>query len=268
VNISLNSSDPLTGFLKTLNTTNRTPNGLNWGLVHEHRTRPAQRRKSLGPSTSKKQTALLQQAHELNRQGTAPAIFIVNDLNPRALSAEAQGFRAGRRAGIRDLTADRSWGRSAAPSLRAERSNPAFLPKRSCGLLRRFAPRNDGAPVTTRRFYPFPFFRLRFHASEPSKQARQPALKKRKIKNPRHRDERQRRETCAGCSAGSPTRRCGRPRARPPPARPCPAGRSLGDDRADERPARPPDARQAAEKIRQRRRQGADKEAAASAPAP
>jgi ABC-type transport system substrate-binding protein len=85
-----NSPDPQTGFLKTLLTTSRTPGGLNWGW-YQNDELDALGRQIMTTFDPDQQLALIQTAHEVAVKDSA-RIFIVDDLNPRALSPRLKGF--------------------------------------------------------------------------------------------------------------------------------------------------------------------------------
>jgi ABC-type transport system substrate-binding protein len=90
VNESLGSTDPQTGFLKSFLTATRAPGGQNWGWY----TNPEFDRlgkELMSTFDPDQQVVLAQQAHELIVKD-AGRLFIVDDLNPRALSPRLKGF--------------------------------------------------------------------------------------------------------------------------------------------------------------------------------
>ncbi|HWG04843.1 MAG TPA: ABC transporter substrate-binding protein [Beijerinckiaceae bacterium] len=90
VNESLGSTDPQTGFLKSFTTVTRAPAGQNWGWYTnpEFDQLAAELMSTFDPG---KQVELAQKAHEMIVKDAA-RLFIVDDLNPRALSPRLKGF--------------------------------------------------------------------------------------------------------------------------------------------------------------------------------
>jgi peptide/nickel transport system substrate-binding protein len=90
LNVSLSVLDPVSGFLKHFSTTNRGPVGLNWGW-YENKEFDALNDKVQATFDETERTKLLQHMHELV-VADAGRVFIVHDLNPRALSPKLKGF--------------------------------------------------------------------------------------------------------------------------------------------------------------------------------
>ena len=90
LNIGMNSSEPETGLLKDVTTRFRAPDGTNWGFFQDPEI------DKLADQVSQtfdepQQTALLQKIHEM-AVADAERLFVVSDLNPRALSPRLKGF--------------------------------------------------------------------------------------------------------------------------------------------------------------------------------
>ncbi|HWG04220.1 MAG TPA: ABC transporter substrate-binding protein [Beijerinckiaceae bacterium] len=90
LNYSQNTSDPETGFLKNILTRYRTPVGTNWGWYQNAEI------DKLGDEVmqtfdDQKRNDLLQHIHEIAVKD-AEQLFVVDDLNPRALSPKLTGF--------------------------------------------------------------------------------------------------------------------------------------------------------------------------------
>ena len=90
INVSLSVLDPVSGFLKHFTTANRGPVGLNWGW-YENKEIDALADKVQATFDADERTKLLQKMHEMV-VADAGRIFIVHDLNPRALSPKLKGF--------------------------------------------------------------------------------------------------------------------------------------------------------------------------------
>ncbi len=90
LNIGMNSSEPETGLLKEVTTRFRAPDGTNWGFFQDPDI------DKLADEVSQtfeqpQQTALLEKIHE-KAVADAERLFVVSDLNPRALSPRLKGF--------------------------------------------------------------------------------------------------------------------------------------------------------------------------------
>jgi peptide/nickel transport system substrate-binding protein len=90
INVSLSVMDPMSGFLKHFNTANRGPVGLNWGW-YDSKELDALTDKVQAAFDEGERTKLLQRMHEMVVED-AGRVFIVHDLNPRALSPKLKGF--------------------------------------------------------------------------------------------------------------------------------------------------------------------------------
>jgi peptide/nickel transport system substrate-binding protein len=90
INVSLSVLDPVSGFLKHFSTSNRGPIGLNWGW-YENKEFDALNDKVQATFDEAERTKILQRMHELVVED-AGRVFIVHDLNPRALSPKLKGF--------------------------------------------------------------------------------------------------------------------------------------------------------------------------------
>jgi len=90
INVSLSVLDPVSGFLKHFSTSNRGPVGLNWGW-YENKEFDALADKVQATFDEGERTKLLQHMHEMVAED-AGRVFIVHDLNPRALSPKLKGF--------------------------------------------------------------------------------------------------------------------------------------------------------------------------------
>jgi peptide/nickel transport system substrate-binding protein len=92
INVSLSVLDPVSGFLKHFTTANRGPVGLNWGWYQNKELDELADKvqASFDPAEQKK---ILQHMHEMV-VADGGRVFIVHDLNPRALSP-TQGVRSG-----------------------------------------------------------------------------------------------------------------------------------------------------------------------------
>jgi peptide/nickel transport system substrate-binding protein len=90
LNVSLSVLDPVSGFLKHFTTANRGPVGLNWGW-YDNKEFDALNDKVMATFDEAERTRLLQKMHEI-LVADAGRVFIVHDLNPRALSPKLKGF--------------------------------------------------------------------------------------------------------------------------------------------------------------------------------
>jgi peptide/nickel transport system substrate-binding protein len=90
INVSLSVLDPVSGFLKHFTTANRGPVGLNWGW-YENKEVDALADKVQATFDEAERTKILQYMHEIIVED-AGRVFIVHDLNPRALSPKLKGF--------------------------------------------------------------------------------------------------------------------------------------------------------------------------------
>lgn len=82
--------DPLSGFIKHITTSNRSPAGLNWG-GYQNPEIDRLAAEALATFDDAEQTKILQTMHEIYTKD-AGRLFIVHDLNPRALSPKVKGF--------------------------------------------------------------------------------------------------------------------------------------------------------------------------------
>jgi peptide/nickel transport system substrate-binding protein len=90
VNFSNGAIDPLSGIVKPFTTANRTPLGPNWGW-YQNKEVDALGDQVLNTFDEAEQDKLLTKIHEITTKDAA-RIFIVSDLNPRALSPRLKGF--------------------------------------------------------------------------------------------------------------------------------------------------------------------------------
>ena len=90
INVSLSVLDPVSGFLKHFTTSNRGPVGLNWGW-YQNKEIDALADKVQASFDPAEQKKILQQMHEMV-VADGGRVFIVHDLNPRALSPKLKGF--------------------------------------------------------------------------------------------------------------------------------------------------------------------------------
>jgi peptide/nickel transport system substrate-binding protein len=90
INVSLQVGDPVSGFVKHFTSNNRGPVGLNWGWYENKEVDQlaAEAQNIFDPVA---RTKILQKMHELV-VADAGRVFIVHDLNPRALSPKLKGF--------------------------------------------------------------------------------------------------------------------------------------------------------------------------------
>jgi peptide/nickel transport system substrate-binding protein len=90
INVSLSSIEPAQGLLKDSMTVYQSPNGENWGFFSD----PAidtLGNEVLAEFDTEKRNQLLQKMHEMT-VADADDIYIVHDLNPRAMSPRVKGF--------------------------------------------------------------------------------------------------------------------------------------------------------------------------------
>ena len=90
INVSLSTLDPISGFLKHYTSVNRGPVGLNWGW-YENKEVDRLAAEALAIFEDEPRTKLLIRMHEIVNEDAA-RVFIVHDLNPRALSPRLKGF--------------------------------------------------------------------------------------------------------------------------------------------------------------------------------
>jgi peptide/nickel transport system substrate-binding protein len=90
LNVSLNTSDPQQGLLKDVLTRFRVPDGTNWGW-YENPEIDRLGAQAMETFDDAERTKILQKMHEMV-VADAQRLFIVNDLNPRALSPRVKGF--------------------------------------------------------------------------------------------------------------------------------------------------------------------------------
>ena len=90
LNNSWNSMDPPSAFLRQVDSKAVPPYGTNWGGLSRSRARPAVRRRARPSSIPAKQDAILA---EINTRMVDQAdwIFVVHDVNPRAVSPHVHG---------------------------------------------------------------------------------------------------------------------------------------------------------------------------------
>ena len=90
LNFSTSVTDPLSGMVKAFATAFRAPNGANWGW-YGNADFDAMTAKLMAAFDPAEQDKLLTQMHEVIVKDAA-RVFIVSDLNPRALSPKVKGF--------------------------------------------------------------------------------------------------------------------------------------------------------------------------------
>jgi peptide/nickel transport system substrate-binding protein len=90
INVSLQVGDPMSGFFKHFTSANRGPVGLNWGW-YENKEVDRLADEAQNTFDEAARTKLLQRMHEIVVED-AGRVFIVHDLNPRALSPRVKGF--------------------------------------------------------------------------------------------------------------------------------------------------------------------------------
>ena len=90
INVSLQVGDPVSGFVKHFTTANRGPVGLNWGW-YENKEVDRLAEEAQNTFDEAARTKILQRMHEIVVED-AGRVFIVHDLNPRAMSPRVKGF--------------------------------------------------------------------------------------------------------------------------------------------------------------------------------
>jgi peptide/nickel transport system substrate-binding protein len=90
INVSLSSIEPLQGIMKSGMTRYQTPNGFNWGLFSNAEVDKLGEA-ALAEFDAEKRNKIIAAMHE-KLVAEAYEIFIVHDLNPRALSPKVKGF--------------------------------------------------------------------------------------------------------------------------------------------------------------------------------
>lgn len=90
INISLGSVDPVSGLINHFSTPKRGPNGFNWGW-YDNPEFDRLAEEALKTFEPEKQLALFTRLHEIINED-AGRLFIVHDLNPRAMSPKVKGF--------------------------------------------------------------------------------------------------------------------------------------------------------------------------------
>jgi peptide/nickel transport system substrate-binding protein len=90
LNVSLQVGDPMSGFVKHFTTANRGPVGLNWGW-YENKEVDRLAEEAQNTFDEAARTKILQRMHEIV-VADGGRVFIVHDLNPRALSPRVKGF--------------------------------------------------------------------------------------------------------------------------------------------------------------------------------
>jgi peptide/nickel transport system substrate-binding protein len=90
INVSLSTLDPVSGFMKHYTTVNRGPRGFNWGW-YENKEVDRLADEALATFDDEARTKMFIRMHELVNEDAA-RVFIVHDLNPRALSPKLKGF--------------------------------------------------------------------------------------------------------------------------------------------------------------------------------
>jgi peptide/nickel transport system substrate-binding protein len=90
INVSLQVGDPVSGFVKHFTTANRGPTRLNWGW-YENKEVDRLADEAQATFDADARVKILQRMHEIVVED-AGRIFIVHDLNPRALSPRLKGF--------------------------------------------------------------------------------------------------------------------------------------------------------------------------------
>lgn len=90
VNVSLSSIEPVQGVMKGHMTRYKSPNGWNWGQISDAEIDKLGE-EALAEFDTAKRDALLAKMHE-RVVSEATSLFIVHDLNPRAISPKVKGF--------------------------------------------------------------------------------------------------------------------------------------------------------------------------------
>ena len=91
INVSLSSIEPEQGMMKSSMTQYQAPNGENWGAYSDP-TLDAMGNQALATFDETKRNEILGKMHE-TLVAQAQEIFIVHDLNPRAISPKVHGFK-------------------------------------------------------------------------------------------------------------------------------------------------------------------------------
>lgn len=90
INISLGSVDAVSGMINHFSTPKRSPAGSNWGW-YENKEFDALAEKALNTFEEEKALGMFTRLHEIISEDAA-RLFIVHDLNPRAMSPKVKGF--------------------------------------------------------------------------------------------------------------------------------------------------------------------------------
>jgi ABC-type transport system substrate-binding protein len=90
VNFSLSSIEPVQGIMKSSMTRYQPPNGSNWGFITDPAI-DALGTQALSTFDEKARNEIIAKMHE-TLIADAEEIFIVHDLNPRAISPKVHGF--------------------------------------------------------------------------------------------------------------------------------------------------------------------------------
>jgi peptide/nickel transport system substrate-binding protein len=90
INVSLSSIEPVQGIMKESMTRYQSPNGENWGLFSD-KTIDALGTEALSTFDGEARDTIISKMHE-TLVADAQEIYIVHDLNPRALSPKVHGF--------------------------------------------------------------------------------------------------------------------------------------------------------------------------------
>jgi len=90
INISLGSVDPVSGMISHFATARRAPGGFNWGWF-DNKEFDELADKAMNTFEPEKALAMFIRLHEIVSE-QAGRLFIVHDLNPRAMSPKVKGF--------------------------------------------------------------------------------------------------------------------------------------------------------------------------------
>jgi peptide/nickel transport system substrate-binding protein len=90
INVSLSSIEPVQGIMKESMTRYQSPNGENWGLFSD-KAIDALGTQALSTFDGEARDVIISKMHEA-LVDDAQEIYIVHDLNPRALSPKVHGF--------------------------------------------------------------------------------------------------------------------------------------------------------------------------------
>jgi peptide/nickel transport system substrate-binding protein len=90
LNISLSSIDPVSGLINHFSTPKRGPNGFNWGW-YDNKEFDRISEEAMKTFDPVKAQAMFTRLHEMVNEDAA-RLFIVHDLNPRAMSPRVKGF--------------------------------------------------------------------------------------------------------------------------------------------------------------------------------